>query len=342
VIERLFEKRLRWITSQGREARVTIYGPDISSYQAGLDLSRLADASFVIAKASEGTYYTDAAYQGWRRQATSLKRPFVWYHFLSSESVSAQVTHTKACVGDPTLPGMLDVEPTGTSKPTLQQVLDYADASKAAGLRLRLVYLPHWYWQELGSPSLSGLTARGLALISSSYPGGTGSATRLYPGDKASGWNSYGGVIPALYQYTNQAGDGGQALDYNAFRGTAEQFAALLAAAPTTTGGTAMAPTIPATIGQKWPEIAADFPANGTYDDETALIWADGGARAAALYAKEARDAINALAAKVQQPPPVDVKALATALAPLIQQGATADQIATAVVNHLGAKLATP
>ena len=100
--------------------------------------------------------------------------------------------------------------------------------------------------------------------------------------------------------------------------------------------------TIPATIGQKWPDVADQFPANAQFTDDDALIWADAGARAAALYAKQARDAVNALAAKVGQPPVVDVKALATALAPLIQQGATADQIATAVVDHLGAKLATP
>jgi len=100
--------------------------------------------------------------------------------------------------------------------------------------------------------------------------------------------------------------------------------------------------TIPATIGQKWPEIAAEFPANAPFDTDGAAIWADGGARAAAFYAKQARDAVNALAAKVGQPPVVDVKALAVALAPLLATGATADQIATAVVDHLGAKLVTP
>lgn len=98
--------------------------------------------------------------------------------------------------------------------------------------------------------------------------------------------------------------------------------------------------TIPATIGQKWPEIAAEFPANAPFDDDGALIWADGGARAAAFFAKQARDAVNTLAAKLQQPPQVDVKALAAALAPLLQAGATADQMATAVVAHLATTLA--
>lgn len=112
--------------------------------------------------------------------------------------------------------------------------------------------------------------------------------------------------------------------------------AAQIAGAPTP-GGTMG--TIPASIGQKWPDIAGEFPANGQFDDDTALIYADAGARAAALYAKQARDAVTALAAKVQAPPPVDVKALAAALQPLLTAGATADQIATAVVSHLATSL---
>jgi len=319
---------------------VTILGPDISSFEAGIDLSKLPDASFVIAKASEGTYYTDAYYPGWRRQAATLGLPFVWYHFLSTEDAESQVAHTKACIGDATLPGMLDFEPTSTMRPTLKQALAYADAAAAAGLKLRLVYLPHWYWQELGSPDLTGLTTRGLYLVSSNYPGGTGNPEQLYPGDSAAGWQSYGGVTPLIYQYTDKASDGGKSEDFNAFRGSAAQLRAYLGAAPTTsTGGTPMG-TIPASIGAKWPDIASEFPANATFDNDNALIWADGGARAAALYAKEALDAVNALAAKIQQPPAVDVNALAAALAPHLTAGATADEIAAAVVAHLATTLA--
>ena len=98
--------------------------------------------------------------------------------------------------------------------------------------------------------------------------------------------------------------------------------------------------TIPSSIGQFWPEIAGQFPANQNFDNETALIWADGGARAAALYAKQARDAVTALAGRVGAPPAVDVNALAAALAPHLAGGATAQQIAQAVAQHLGADLA--
>lgn len=214
---------------------MTIFGPDISSYQSGLDLSRLADASFIIAKTTEGTYYTDADYQGWREQAAQLRKPFIWYHFLSDEPAAAQAAHTAANVGDRSLPGMLDAEPAGSYAPTLAQILAYVDAAHAARLNLRLVYLPRWYWQHIGSPSLAGLAARGVQLVSSGYPGGTGTPAEIYPGDGAAGWAAYGGMTPLIYQFTNQASDGGKSLDYNAFRGTTAQLAAYLppAAAPT-------------------------------------------------------------------------------------------------------------
>ena len=319
---------------------MTILGPDISSYERGLDLSALVSASFVIAKTTEGTFYTDSCYDGWRRQAAKLGRLFVFYHFLSGEDVREQVVHTKAAVGDVSLPGMLDVEPTGNYSPTLPQALAYIDAAHDAGLNLRLCYLPRWVWQNMGSPSLAGLRDRGVALVASSYPGGTGTPSSLYPGDNAAGWQAYGGLTPLLYQFTDKASDGGQSMDYNAARLTVPQLAAFLHStpAPPTSGGSAVG-TIPDSIARKWPDLAGDFPANAPFTDENALIWADAGARAAALFALQARDAINALASRISTPPAVDVNALAQALRPLLQSGADADAVATAVVAHLGAAL---
>jgi lysozyme len=310
---------------------VTVFGPDLSSYQHGLDLSRLSDATFVIAKTTEGTYYTDADYQGWRRQAAALGRLFGWYHYLSTEPVAGQVAHTKSNVGDVSLFGMLDVE---SSSGNLAQVLAYVDAAHAAGLNLRLVYLPHWYWQQIGSPDLSPLAARGVHLISSSYPGGAGSPTSLYPGDSASGWGSYGGMTPLLYQYTNQASDGGMALDYNAFRGAEADLAAVLYQQ-----GVPGMSIIPPSIAQKWPELASEFPPNGAYTDEGATIWADAGARAAALFARQGRDAINALAAHIGAPipQPVDVNALAAALAPQLHPSTDVPALVAALIPHLAA-----
>jgi len=212
-----------------------IFGPDISSFQSGLVLSRLMDASFVIAKTTEGTYYTDADYQGWRAQAAKLQKRFLWYHFLSGERAAAQAAHTAANVGDLALPGMLDAEPEGPYSPSLAQIVDYIDAAFAAGLNLRLLYLPRWYWERIGSPDLSEISARCVHLVSSQYPGGTGAPHTIYPGDGAAGWESYGGMTPLIYQFTNQASDGGQPLDYNAFKGTTAQFDAAMAPRVSTT-----------------------------------------------------------------------------------------------------------
>jgi hypothetical protein len=207
---------------------VTIYGPDISSYQHGLDLAKLASASFVLAKVTQGTYYTDADYPVWRRQAQAAAKPFGWYHFLTNENVQLQAAHTRQCVGDLTLPGMLDVEPANSYNPTWAQTLAYIDAAHAASLNLRLCYLPRWYWEQMGSPDLSALASRKVSLVASSYPGGAGTASQVYPGDGAAGWGSYGGMTPVLYQFTNQAVDGGQRIDYNAYRGSVAELTALL------------------------------------------------------------------------------------------------------------------
>ena len=308
---------------------MTVYGPDVSSFQHGLDLSRCADASFVIAKTTEGVGYVDADYDGWRRQARQLGKLFCWYHFLSADSAPAQAAHTLAHVGDSALPGMLDVEPEGSYHPTLPQALTYVDAAHAAGLNLRLVYLPHWYWLNIGSPDLTPFAARGVHLVSSNYLGGSGTAAQTYPGDQAAGWSPYGGLTPLIYQFTDRASDGGQLLDYNAYRESTAQLAVIL----TQPGGHLMG-TIPPSIGQKWPDIASEFPGGQPFDNDTALIWSDGGSRAAALYARQARDAVLALTARLTAPA-VDVAALAAALQPLLHAGSTADEVAQAVVAHL-------
>lgn len=236
---------------------MTIFGPDVSSYQAGLDLSQEPDDAFVIAKATEGTGYTDAEFAGFRAQAARLGRLFIWYHFLSGAAAAAQAAHTAAVVGSTVQPGMLDAEPAGNFRPTLEQIYAYIDAAHAAGLNLRLCYLPEWYWKELGEPSLAGLAARGVRLVSSQYPGGTGNPERLYPGDGAAGWQPYGGDEPPLiYQYTDRASDDGQEVDYNACRGTRAQLAADLAPRDTAPAPTPAPPTPSTTEDDTMPAFA--------------------------------------------------------------------------------------
>jgi lysozyme len=212
---------------------MTVFGVDIASYQAGLDLSGLAGIDFVIAKATESDSYANPHYAGWQAAAPRAGKLFAWYHFLSSTSGSAAQAAWTARHVDAALPGMVDVEATGGSTPRLPDLVGYLDAAEAAGLRIRLVYLPRWYWQRIGSPDLSPVTARGIGIVSSHYPvtapTGTAQAYAAAGGDTGVGWRPYGNATPLIWQFTDAAPEGGQKVDADAYRGSREQLAAFLA-----------------------------------------------------------------------------------------------------------------
>jgi len=287
---------------------VTILGPDLSSFQDGMDVTALP-YPFVLAKCTEGTYYVDADYHGWRLQAEDAGKYFIAYHFISGEDPAAQARALAAHIGDPAIPVMLDWEPTALFRPTYAQLLAVADAITAAGMRVVLAYAPHWYWVTVNSPSLTGLADRDIALVSSAYGTGTD-----YPGDDALGWLPYGGLTPLLYQYTDHASVAGRSVDMNAFRGTLPELLTAL-------GAHSMA-TIPPSIAHHFAglDLSTDFPPGVEFTAETAAIWAD--ARAEAAYRKAAENGakLDQLLAR----PVADVDALAAALAPKLQAGMTA------------------
>ena len=95
-------------------------------------------------------------------------------------------------------------------------------------------------------------------------------------------------------------------------------------------------PNIPPSIAQDIPDVAKDFPPNAPYTDDTGIIWADARAAAAMLYARQARDAIIALAAK-QSGQPVDVAALAAQLGPMLHPTTDVNALAAALAPHVGA-----
>jgi len=201
---------------------------DIASYQEGYSVAT-STAAAIFAKVTEGTYYVNPFYAGWQGQAKAANKLLAWYHFLSGENAQAQAAFTKAHI-DPSLVGMLDIEPEKAYKPTLAEAFAYIDACKAEGLTVRFAYLPHWYWVEMGRPDLSGFAARGVHLISSAYPAGSGSAEGIYAaagGDNGEGWAGYGNATPVLWQFTNQATDQGMRVDYSAFKGSAAELGVL-------------------------------------------------------------------------------------------------------------------
>lgn len=193
---------------------MTVFYPDISSYEEGLRIQPGTVA--VVAKATEGTYYVDKFYDDFKAQSANVGAIFSGYHFLvtgSSAAAQAQAYWDKAG----STPCMLDVETTGSSEPSVDLVVAFMEALKGLGGRVWGVYFPQWYWGQVGG-DLSRVTALGAVIVASSY--------RAYDDNAWPG--SYGGATPAVWQYTNAQSYGGQSVDFNAFKGTAAQLAAII------------------------------------------------------------------------------------------------------------------
>jgi hypothetical protein len=192
----------------------TIFFPDVSGYQGGLRVP--AGTAALLAKATEGQTFTDGSYAGFRAQAATVGAVFAAYHFVWGGSV-AEAKHVYGVVGK--TPLMLDVE--NTAVPLhIGDVTAFVKNYRALGGVVHLAYLPHWYWQgTMGSPSLLPLAQLGVHIVSSNYTAYS---------DNGPGWASYGGVAPAQWQYTDAYPYGGMPVDFNAFKGTAASYRALL------------------------------------------------------------------------------------------------------------------
>lgn len=326
----------------------TIFGPDVSSFQRGLDVSTLTDP-FVILKCTEGTYYSDAAYGHWLDQARASGKLVIAYHFVKTESsAQAQAVMLATHIEDVSLPVMLDVETEGSSTPRLPLVLDVIDAMKAKGLNVRLVYLPRWYWQQIGSPDLTPLTARDVGVVSSAYPlRGSERPVQGYVdsgGDTGPGWAAYGGVTPVLWQYTD-AGLEQQPIDFNAFRGTIDHLASLLRGGSISTGDDVnLSDTVKVSPGfaQRYPRAVSDgFAAN---TDVSVSVLLEG----SAIRAANNEHLLTDVSAKLDQllavkPPTVDAAAIATQVVAAITQhlagGVDVKAVAVAVQAQLALAL---
>lgn len=219
----------------------TIFGPDVSNYQGGL---RIQPATVLLfAKCSEGTGYRDPTYTGFKSQAAAVGAVFMAYHFLRGGSAAAQADLAFSVVGKAT-PLMLDVEANGA---TVSDVVAFRTRYRQLGGNLRAVYLPRWYWQNIGSPSLAPLD--GLLLVSSAYTPYS---------DSGAGWAPYGGMTPKIWQFTDSFSYGGMRVDFNAYRGTVDQLKADLglgaAPSPNVNPAPSPAPPVPVEEDEDMPQ----------------------------------------------------------------------------------------
>jgi glycosyl hydrolase family 25 len=194
---------------------VTVFFPDVSHFQTGLSLR---GAPAVIAKATQGSTFTDPAYAGFKAQAAAFGIPFAAYHWVDTARISDQAQHCLSVVGRD-VPVMWDAEAAGA---TVTRLVSLTQAYRFLGGIAELVYLPHWWWQDLGEPDLRPLENLGLKLISSNYP------DEGYESN-GPGWAPYGGVAPTIWQYTSKQAFNGYRIDFNAYRGTLPQLTALFA-----------------------------------------------------------------------------------------------------------------
>jgi GH25 family lysozyme M1 (1,4-beta-N-acetylmuramidase) len=205
----------------GKEPPVTLRYPDISAYQAGISL---AGAVAVCIKVTEGADWANSDYLAALARAADAGAWAFAYHFLHAGATARQAAWCRQ--HDAGRPLMIDAEPTTGSRPGLGDITAFTDAYRAGGGRAGLVYLPRWYWEQIGSPNLAPLAGRGLTLVASNY-------TAYSDTSSGAGWQPYGGMTPAIWQYTDRQPFGGMLVDFNAFRG---DLPGLQAAAAATAG----------------------------------------------------------------------------------------------------------
>jgi GH25 family lysozyme M1 (1,4-beta-N-acetylmuramidase) len=200
---------------------MTIFYPDVSSYQAGISF---AGCVIAMVKATEDDDYTNPDYAAAQKRAADAGAYFCAYHFLHEGNGAGQASYAFDVVG-PDVPLMIDCEPaynadgTIASAPQVSDVVDFVNEYRALGGTVYLLYLPNWYWQgNLGEPSLDSVIDLGMLLVSSDYTGYS---------DTGPGWAAYGGMTPVVWQYTSSATLNGVVnVDMNAYKNTLADFQA--------------------------------------------------------------------------------------------------------------------
>jgi len=220
---------------QKQETPVTLKFNDISHYNG----TSFPIGGPIIAKATEGSNFTDSVYASNKKRTQTGGWPFCAYHFplrAADASMEAQAAHALAVIGTST-PVMMDIEKDVRGHwISRDDCLHQIDLMQAKGMKVTLAYIPKWFWQgEWGGASLKPFADRGLGLVSSQYVG-------TYS-DSGPGWDAYGGVTPIIWQFTDgldkYAGGGLHHADTNAFKGTIAELAAVFAGLP---GGQGSAP----------------------------------------------------------------------------------------------------
>jgi hypothetical protein len=198
---------------------VTVFYPDVSNNNWGSNADAQAFVALLVPqgfagvahKVSEGDYYDDPFWPVVLAAAQAAGIPCLGYHYVTTDDPASQAQTWLGNGGGSV--AMFDWEANGGNWANYQAV---AAAFQAAGVTVRLGYIPNWYWSEVGEGDLSGVPV----LVSSAYPStAAGFASSLYAsggGDSGEGWDSYGNATPQVWQFTDAAQIGQWSVDCNA------------------------------------------------------------------------------------------------------------------------------
>ncbi|MEU6132221.1 glycoside hydrolase family 25 protein [Saccharopolyspora sp. NPDC047091] len=208
-----------------------LYGIDISHHQGAFDLGRTRAEGFEFAflKATEGSSFVDSRFGANLANARAAGLLTAAYHYQRADSSAAsQAGHIVNTV-PADVPVILDVEDGGGGADLTRDIIGRL---LAAGYRSPLLYLPRWYWEQIGSPSLAGLPPLWYSRYASNEGGYASEIYERYRDFYDAQWGGYGGLGVAVLQFTSSATVAGhRPVDANAFRGTREELAGLLSSA---------------------------------------------------------------------------------------------------------------
>lgn len=207
---------------------MTLFGTDISQYQVDnvedsplpMHLLKEQNFSFVTARATVGLS-TDTLYSHFHYRCQIHKIPFAAYTFVKASSDPRSQAQLAARVVGNHIPFMVDIE-----QGRWKHAQEFISECKHIGMNVQSLYLPHWYWEEIGSPKLDEGVTKDLALIQSSYGRNrVGYASAVYPGDKSSEWQGFGGKTVEILQFGSRIRVDGYNgfIDGDAYKGSRSQ-----------------------------------------------------------------------------------------------------------------------
>lgn len=199
---------------------------DVSHHQGAIDWRKVAAGGISAAycKVTQGATFRDDRWPENRDNARAAGLKLAGYHFLTSTTpVADQARNLFIHLSNRDIPVIVDCEEQRNeigqvvSAPTLGMVRRFIAECVNLRMRVSMLYLPRWYWRQLGSPDLGGFPP----LIQSAYGDDPrGSWVELYPGDDSPRWD-YDGEEVAILQFGQRGEvDGITGLvDVDAYRG---------------------------------------------------------------------------------------------------------------------------